>query len=591
VFDTTTNRAVAPDAEDRPGAPVDPRRLLVALRRSGRALGAAAALGGIAGIGAAAALQSDYEARVVLQWERDKDAGDDEARALATVLEAVKLPENLERARARLGLPGTAEAVARRVSVLSSYDSNVVTLRATGPDRAAAEALAGAAADSFLEHRVEKARERFEDQARALAANVEHAREEVLLARHAYGELLAENGVTDLVAEMKAAVDQAARLRAESQLARADALAEGARADALGRVARSEQRTTVLQETEILPEARRLAEASTDLATLRAQLAPDHPRVRALEAQVGALRARAAGAPARAQGDRTIGRNPQWEAAQTGMQAATAQREAARTRVESLTAATAEAQETLTRLSRIEGEAAKRQTRAKAAEAHLAELTTRLAETRDAARMPPSGFRVLARVAAPDRPAGARQALAVLGGPLSALAVAALFVALRATRGLRACTAAEVCYWARAPVVATSTWPQQAEAGADLVADLALCLRHAEGTTALLGLGEEEALGVAGLAAQLDGGRVRALSPWLSAVELRRATREATRALVLVQAGRRDALALGALRARLGRATGLGLVLIGVEAALADLPDRAGDVDTFWRGGGPGPAA
>ena len=40
---------------------------------------------------------------------------------------------------------------------------------------------------------------------------------------------------------------------------------------------------------------------------------------------------------------------------------------------------------------------------------------------------------------------------------------------------------------------------------------------------------------------------------------------------------------LSAMRARLGRKDGIGYILVGLDRELEHLPDRAGDVDEFWK--------
>jgi uncharacterized protein involved in exopolysaccharide biosynthesis len=564
LFDSTAEGA--PGHGERAGAPIEARRLLGAARRGARVLAVSTAISGLSGLVLSkAGVLSEYEATMLLQLDPEKGSGEDEARELATVVGELKLPANLAAARARLGLAVPLPALGRRVSVASTGDSNVVTVKTTAASGVEAERLADALATAFFEHRVAAAKQRFEEQARALAANIERARADVLAARNAYRDLLAEHGVADLAVEVKAAVEQAARLRAEAQLARADSEAEAARADSLGAVTRAEGRTAVLQQMEIVPDARRLTEASTELAALRAQLAGDHPRVRALEAQVGALEARVArGAPG-ATTERTVGRNPQWEAAQQGLHAASAQRDAALQRQRTLAALAAETEAAVARLSLVDAEASKLRPRAKAAEEHLAELELRHARAEDAARAPSSGLRVVSPASVSPGAARPSRALLAIGASLVGLALAAIALLLREARGLRVLAARELSFWSRAPVVAASTWPREPGGLADLITDLGLCFQRAPGVTLFLGLGEREARHARVLAVRLDPGgtRAQASSLWHSPAEIRRAARASSRVIVLVEAGCHDVLAISALRARLGREDGVGLVLLG----------------------------
>ena len=64
---------------------------------------------------------------------------------------------------------------------------------------------------------------------------------------------------------------------------------------------------------------------------------------------------------------------------------------------------------------------------------------------------------------------------------------------------------------------------------------------------------------------------------------LRRAARLATRVVVLVRAGAMSAIRLNGIQSRVGRQDGIGYIVVGLPGELASLPDRAGNVDQFWR--------
>ena len=590
------------------------RRLLGALRRGAPLLAASALLGAVAGVVVArTAVPREYEARVLLQWDRGAARGrGDEARELQTLLDSVALPESLESARARLHLATTLEALGRRVQIDSSGESNVVTLKATAEDGEAAARLADAVAAAFLEHRVRVERQRLLEQIERLSAGVEAAREAVARTRGAYDAFCAEHGVVGLPVEAQAAIEHAARLRSEADMALAEAEAELAAEEALRRVTRSERRTAVLQETEVLPDGRKLAEAKAELAALGAQLSGDHPRVQALEAQIEALGRRVAEAPRAAAAERVVGQNPRWEAAQQDLTRASARREAARRRQHLYLELADRADAAIVERTRIGGEASARLASLRAGEEHLADLEGQLAGANAAILSPSSGFRVLAPAKAPALPSRSRRAAVALAGPALGLALAALFVLLRAIRGLRVLTGRELAFWGRAPVVASSPWPRDERALEDLVADLDLSLRRSSGATLVLGFGEAEAdpvdLLVSRLSAQQRrvrgregsarsgrrrrarlataaplGPSVRAAPRGLTLPALRRAVREASRVLVLVESGRHRGPELSSLEARLGRGDGIGLVLLGLGADLIAFPDRAGDVEGFWR--------
>ena len=64
---------------------------------------------------------------------------------------------------------------------------------------------------------------------------------------------------------------------------------------------------------------------------------------------------------------------------------------------------------------------------------------------------------------------------------------------------------------------------------------------------------------------------------------LRRAVRLADRVLVLVHSGRMSTIELSSMRTKLGRDESLGYIIVGLSTDMLDLPDRMGDVETFWK--------
>jgi uncharacterized protein involved in exopolysaccharide biosynthesis len=89
---------------------------------------------------------------------------------------------------------------------------------------------------------------------------------------------------------------------------------------------------------------------------------------------------------------------------------------------------------------------------------------------------------------------------------------------------------------------------------------------------------------------QRGGGAALSLHPegthaWLGATEgpaLRRAARMADRVIVLLTSGAEVITVVAGLRTRLGRDSGVGVVLLGLTPDLLKLPDRVGDVESFW---------
>jgi hypothetical protein len=63
---------------------------------------------------------------------------------------------------------------------------------------------------------------------------------------------------------------------------------------------------------------------------------------------------------------------------------------------------------------------------------------------------------------------------------------------------------------------------------------------------------------------------------------LRRAARLADRVLVVIAAGTLSATEVAQLHSRLGRNSGIGLLLVGLNPEFVKLPDRVGEVERFW---------
>jgi hypothetical protein len=56
----------------------------------------------------------------------------------------------------------------------------------------------------------------------------------------------------------------------------------------------------------------------------------------------------------------------------------------------------------------------------------------------------------------------------------------------------------------------------------------------------------------------------------------------ADRVIVLLTSGGELFTSVAGLRARLGRTTGVGVVMLGLSPELLNLPDQVGDAEAFW---------
>jgi uncharacterized protein involved in exopolysaccharide biosynthesis len=239
-----------------------------------------------------------------------------------------------------------------------------------------------------------------------------------------------------------------------------------------------------------------------------------------------------------------------------------------------------------------------------------------------------------------------REKLAALGVPLFVLGLAALFLLFREFRGMRVCTASELAFWGDGPVIATTLWPRDAQAVDDLIADMDDYAPHALGRTLVIGASREQSMlartvatrlhddwndtvsvteydpmssapystqmskvGAAGSApgpyADVPISESMALVPvssrgvaitrhryarrdvesWDGPDEgpaLRRAARLADRVAVVVPSGALSAVDIAAITTRIGRADGVGFILVDLEPSFSRLKDRVGNVADFW---------
>lgn len=584
----------------RPGVPLDPRRLWRALRRRLRLFAVLAAAGAVAGVVVARTrVPRVYQAASVVVWSpapEDAPADPTEAaRRLRGITDRAKLPRVLADVRERMRLPASLEAIGRDLTVIASAESDLVTIAARRPTAAGAARLADTAVAALIAERIREQREAAAARAAAAQAQLDRLRLALADARTAHDRFRIEHAIADLPVERALAIEQSASLRAEAERARASALSEAARATQLSAAVRGLPEVAVLSETESRPDVRRLAEVENELAGARANLAPDHPRVTALAAEADALRARIDDPTLTVRAERIMGRNPVREFLAQGNADADARRIAAEQHARSLGELADGAAARVRELSAAEGVAADLLARVRMLEGLAAELEKAVAAATEASHRDTSDLRPLSPAVAPLHPLPSKRKLVAIALPMLVLLAAIAAVLGGALRGLRMHTPVEVAFWTRAPVAAASSWPREDAALDALAADLAGPLRHASGSTLLVGAGPAETAAAARLVERLAarhasspggtavGPNVHAWDGPPSGQALRRAVRGHDRVLVLVAAGAHAVPTFLALASRLGRSTGVALVVIGLGTELAEVLDQVGDVAGFWR--------
>lgn len=593
----------AGQADTRPGHPLEVRRITGALLLRWRLIALTFLLGLPTGVVIALSFAPrEYTARAVLVWEPPPTfVSADPQRDFRTLVDTIKLPNVLAEVRQRMGLSLTLESLARRIDANTTSDSNILIIQGKADSAEEAVRLTGTITQVFLDGRAAVERTRAEERLRALGEEIERVQAGLVTARERYDRFRQENGISDLVLDRRAAIEEAALLRAEVYRSQVEMGSEEARVALLRSAAQREQPRVVLSETQSRATEQKLATLRTELSARRASLSDEHPEVQGLAAAVTALEAKRSSAPVLL--DQTVGANPQWMFLQQGLIGASVGREAAQRKWQSFTRLVESARERVERLSAMEGQAS-----LLLAEIHLAEtrLSGLKAEQREAEAMVQqavAGFRVLDAAEPPSLPTRSYRRLVTIAFPLLLSLCAALLCAGQALWGLKLWTPAELAFWARAPVVAVSAWPPSAESLEELALDLGEPLSAASGTTLMLALAPRRTSQAVELASRLEPGtavslresvpvRDGALVVWdgpESIQALRRRVRQSARVLVLVEAGAHSLFEIAAVRGFLGNAERIGFVVLGLGTEFAHSPDQVGDVAGFWSSSGASP--
>ncbi|ATB42794.1 hypothetical protein CYFUS_008273 [Cystobacter fuscus] len=568
---------------ERPGLPLEPVRLAWALRRRSRLIALAVVLAIPVGLVAAFFLAPrEFVAQSVLVWEPVARSSTP-ARDLQTLTSSVKLPGNVAQVRERLKLSSSLEDVGARIRVgVVSNESNVLTISGTGTSSEEAARFTQAVTDVFLDARVRIARTRMEEQLKGLKEEVEQMHKQLTSARERYDGFRAQHHVVDFTLDRKTAIEQLALLRSEVHKSRVEADSNSKKANLLRSAVQKAPAQLVLTENQVQADRQKLAELSAQLTARRASLSQEHPEVRGLQASVEALERTPADAYTVT--GRQVGANPEFLVLQEQFTRASIDGEAAQQKWQSYAKLEESLNERVLQLTALEGEANLLLADVHLAEERLGKLKAEQAELEAGVRQPSSELRVLNSPVPPPFPANSSRRKVALAFPLFAGLLAVLFVVGQELRGLRLRTPSEIAFWAKAPVLASSSWPQAPEELRNLTLELASRGEQAQGMTLLLPLDPARGASAAELVEALRA-RMPSLRLWDEADRvqaLRRAARESARVVVLVEAGAHAALEFTGLRRLLGREDGIGLVVLGLGPELALLRDRVGDDSDFW---------
>jgi hypothetical protein len=333
-----------------------------------------------------------------------------------------------------------------------------------------------------------------------------------------------------------------------------------------------------------------------------------------------------------------VSRNPLYQTLESQLSEANVARAAALAREQAVQAASERAERRLQQLSAAGGDAQQFSARIQLLETHVNELEAQRALQSDGVRNAVAEFRVVTAAGVPEQSNPSKRRTLASQFPLAALALAVLGILGRELRGLRVHTAVETAFWANAPVVASSTWPREQAALRVLVDELGDVAPRLRGTTLVVGgraqeapLAREVAYWLSQLASNSQLRSLGSGSPALAesprgastvdfarelagvksvgleqagsnlvrrrddvfasvwawdrpsdGLSLRRSARLADRVLVIVLAGTLSMREAAQLRTSLGRTSGVGLLLLGLNAEFVRLPDRAGEAERFW---------
>ena len=654
----------------RPGAPIDPRRVVRALMAGKKWLLIAAVVGTVVGLLLGKfAVQHTYEASASIRYEGlPGQPTIDVQRELPSLVSVTHSETILTQLRARMGLEASLDLMRRMVQVQSDAGNGLVTFTTTGGSPEEAAEMANALVEIFLDHHRQRRQVELETEDRSLGERLEAARRDLTGAREVYDQFRESNGITDLSAEQEQAIENAAELRSQADLAAAEVEALEARVAQLERELAATPRMEAVS-SGTSASGRRLSALRQRLAEARGQgLSDDHPQVQSLARQVEALEQSGGGGSSTRMGVSSL--HGQLE---SNLSEAQAELEATRQRQQSLTSLAAQASERTSRFSTIEGQAANLLARVNVADSLVTELGERRARIGDQLRDIQTGFRNVARAQPPESAVPSKKKYAVaLGIPIAFIAAMLAMLLFRELRGLRVQTPAEVAYWGDGPVIGMSPWPRDKNALKELVGDMDDYAPTVAGTLLVVTPREEHYALAETIAGELDQDwvadteyvdvpiaklppppKVPALStsdpspdaepsdetfiedgaiageiydgptevglgialyegpteisgydpriserpgapehdPRLRAAawtrkptgqQLRRAARLADRVLVMVVADTLMATELSAMKGRLGRESGVGYLLVNIAAHHEQLPDREGDVESFW---------
>jgi hypothetical protein len=358
--------------------------------------------------------------------------------------------------------------------------------------------------DIFIEYHEDRHAMRVETEIGRINKRIAAAEGETEIARRRYNEFRDTHGIADLSTEQRSTLESAVNLRAQSELAASEVRALEAQIESLQAQLASTPQTRVIA-TGKSPERAAYEELRRKLATARATLSGNHPRVQALQHQVDQLRAQLRAGGTSNSGDGLLATNTTYQAISMELRTAQVSLEALRERQRGLADLAEKAHQRVEAFSGIEGEASALLAEVKVNENLVRRLRQTEATLEDALRHPSSGFAIIDPGSVPEYPVRNKMKLIVFGAvPLLSFGLALFFVLRGEFRGLRVQTPAEVAFWGSGPVLGTTSWPNDPHGLDELVAGLDDYAPGAVGNVLIVGGSPAEAPLAAELADRMN---------------------------------------------------------------------------------------
>ncbi len=472
----------------RPGLPVDPHRVKRALF-AGRFWLLGAAIFGISFgfFWAKVVMSRFYESVAVLRYEGELDLealGRPTGYALGPAAEVLSRESVLRKLREKTGWAGSLASLELAIDYNVDFRAGTLEIVASGETPASATQLVGEVVDVFLDYHKERQARRIEQEIARIADRIQGAEQEAEEARSRYNEFRERHGIANLSTEQDSMVTSAATLRADSELTGSEVRALEAEVASLESQLQSIPKTSPVSGG-VSPERAAYDQLRQELASARASLSDDHPRVQALKLQVDELRGqlRAPGA-----GSSFVGNNTTYTTVSEELREARSRLTTLRERQKGLAKLADRAQDRVESFSGIEGEISTLLAEVQINESLVSKLRADQAALEDALEYPPSGFSVLDPGSLPEYAVRNRMK------PIAFLLISALSILIalgvvlwREFRGLRVLTPTEVAFWGDGPVLGAASWPNEETGLDELVAALDDLAPEATGTVLILG--------------------------------------------------------------------------------------------------------